>query len=111
MVSLYLRVWSPCLAVHRQLPLSASERSAVVSDQQGLYTQSSTCEKHTGETKSALDNRLETEQPRDKSLTEILAHLPLTEAMFYILLSLAPGKRHGYAILKAWKPSAAERSA
>ncbi|MBN1440634.1 MAG: helix-turn-helix transcriptional regulator [Anaerolineales bacterium] len=25
---------------------------------------------------------------------------PLTEAAFYILLSLAPGPRHGYAILK-----------
>ncbi len=26
--------------------------------------------------------------------------LPLTEPTFYILLSLAPGKKHGYAILK-----------
>ena len=28
------------------------------------------------------------------------SYLPLTEATFYILLSLAPGKKHGYAILK-----------
>jgi DNA-binding PadR family transcriptional regulator len=27
-------------------------------------------------------------------------YLPLTEPTFYILLSLAPGKRHGYAIMK-----------
>ena len=29
-----------------------------------------------------------------------LSHLPLTETTFCILLSLAPGKKHGYAILK-----------
>ena len=29
-----------------------------------------------------------------------LSHLPLTETTFYILLSLAPGRKHGYAILK-----------
>lgn len=28
------------------------------------------------------------------------SYLPLTETTFYILLSLAPAKRHGYAILK-----------
>ncbi len=28
------------------------------------------------------------------------AQLPLTEATFFILLSLAPGQNHGYAILK-----------
>ena len=28
------------------------------------------------------------------------SYLPLTEPTFYILLSLAPGKKHGYAILK-----------
>jgi DNA-binding PadR family transcriptional regulator len=28
-------------------------------------------------------------------------HLPLTEATFFILLSLAPGACHGYAILKS----------
>ncbi len=28
------------------------------------------------------------------------AMLPLTETTFFILLSLAPGRRHGYAILK-----------
>jgi DNA-binding PadR family transcriptional regulator len=27
-------------------------------------------------------------------------HLPLQEPTFFILLSLAPGKKHGYAILK-----------
>jgi DNA-binding PadR family transcriptional regulator len=27
-------------------------------------------------------------------------HLPLTEATLYILLSLAPGAKHGYAIMK-----------
>jgi DNA-binding PadR family transcriptional regulator len=27
-------------------------------------------------------------------------YLPLTEATFYVLLSLAPGRKHGYAILK-----------
>jgi DNA-binding PadR family transcriptional regulator len=28
------------------------------------------------------------------------SHLPLSEATFYILLSLAPARKHGYAILK-----------
>ncbi len=28
------------------------------------------------------------------------SYLPLSEAVFFILLSLAPGPRHGYAILK-----------
>jgi PadR family transcriptional regulator PadR len=28
------------------------------------------------------------------------SYLPLTEPTFYILLSLVPGKKHGYAILK-----------
>lgn len=27
-------------------------------------------------------------------------YLPLTESTFYILLSLAPGKKHGYAIMQ-----------
>jgi len=31
---------------------------------------------------------------------DTLTYLPLTEPTFYILLSLAPGKKHGYAILK-----------
>lgn len=31
---------------------------------------------------------------------EIRSQLPLTEATFFILLSLAPGPRHGYAIMK-----------
>jgi DNA-binding PadR family transcriptional regulator len=30
----------------------------------------------------------------------LYAALPLTEATFFILLSLAPGAKHGYAILK-----------
>jgi len=30
----------------------------------------------------------------------ILSYLPLTEPTFYILLSLASGKKHGYAIMK-----------
>jgi DNA-binding PadR family transcriptional regulator len=29
-----------------------------------------------------------------------LAHLPLTPAMFYVLVALADGQTHGYAILK-----------
>ena len=29
-----------------------------------------------------------------------ISYLPLTEATFYILLSLAPSKKHGYAIMK-----------
>lgn len=32
--------------------------------------------------------------------TAIESQLPLTEATFFILLSLAPGPRHGYAIMK-----------
>ena len=32
--------------------------------------------------------------------TEIQSNLPLTETTLYILLSLAPGPRHGYAIMK-----------
>ena len=31
---------------------------------------------------------------------EPISYLPLTEPTFYILLSLAPGKKHGYAIMK-----------
>jgi DNA-binding PadR family transcriptional regulator len=31
---------------------------------------------------------------------EPLSYLPLTEPTFYILLSLAPGRKHGYAIMK-----------
>jgi DNA-binding PadR family transcriptional regulator len=33
--------------------------------------------------------------------TEIQSFLPLTEATFFILLSLSPGPKHGYAIMKA----------
>lgn len=31
---------------------------------------------------------------------DIQVHLPLTEATFFIMLSLAPGHKHGYAIMK-----------
>jgi DNA-binding PadR family transcriptional regulator len=40
---------------------------------------------------------------------EPIAYLPLTEPTFYILLSLAPGKKHGYAILKDVKDLSKER--
>ncbi len=33
-------------------------------------------------------------------MTTIQEFLPLTEPVFFILLSLAPGPRHGYAIMK-----------
>jgi DNA-binding PadR family transcriptional regulator len=32
--------------------------------------------------------------------SEIAPNLPLTEATYFILLSMAPGPRHGYAIMK-----------
>jgi DNA-binding PadR family transcriptional regulator len=32
--------------------------------------------------------------------TDPITYLPLTEPSFYILLSLVPGKKHGYAIMK-----------
>ncbi len=32
--------------------------------------------------------------------TDIQGNLPLTEATFFILLSLSPGRKHGYAIMK-----------
>ena len=38
-----------------------------------------------------------------------ISYLPLTEPTFYILLSLAPGKKHGYAILKDVKELSRER--
>lgn len=38
-----------------------------------------------------------------------LHYIPLTEPTFYILLSLAPGKKHGYAILKDVKELSSER--
>jgi DNA-binding PadR family transcriptional regulator len=40
---------------------------------------------------------------------EPLSYLPLTEPTFYILLSLAPGRKHGYAILKDVKGLSRER--
>jgi DNA-binding PadR family transcriptional regulator len=41
--------------------------------------------------------------------TDPLSYLPLTEPTFYILLSLAPGKKHGYAIMKDVKDLSGER--
>jgi DNA-binding PadR family transcriptional regulator len=38
-----------------------------------------------------------------------LSYLPLTEPTFYILLSLAPGKKHGYAISKDVKDLSSQR--
>ncbi|HSG45412.1 MAG TPA: helix-turn-helix transcriptional regulator [Anaerolineales bacterium] len=38
-----------------------------------------------------------------------LDYLPLTESTFYILLSLAPGRKHGYAIMKDVKELSRER--
>jgi DNA-binding PadR family transcriptional regulator len=40
------------------------------------------------------DDDMETE-------ADIKSSLPLTEATFFILMSLAPGPKHGYAIMKA----------
>ena len=33
-------------------------------------------------------------------MDKLLSHLPLREPTFFILLSLSPGPKHGYAILK-----------
>jgi DNA-binding PadR family transcriptional regulator len=33
-------------------------------------------------------------------MNSLLSHLPLREPTFFILLSLSPGPKHGYAILK-----------
>ena len=38
-----------------------------------------------------------------------ISYLPLTEPTFYILLSLAPGKKHGYGIMKDVKQLSRER--
>jgi DNA-binding PadR family transcriptional regulator len=38
-----------------------------------------------------------------------LSFLPLTEPTFYILLSLAPGRKHGYAIMKDVRELSRER--
>ena len=40
---------------------------------------------------------------------DTLSHLPLTEPTFYILLSLALGKKHGYAISKDVKDLSNQR--
>jgi DNA-binding PadR family transcriptional regulator len=40
---------------------------------------------------------------------EPLSYLPLTEPTFYILLSLAPGRKHGYAIMKDVRDLSGER--
>ena len=42
--------------------------------------------------------------------TDPISYLPLTESTFYILLSLAPGKKHGYAIMKDVKDLSRERA-
>jgi len=39
----------------------------------------------------------------------VSTHLPLTEATYFILLSLAPGPRHGYAIMKDVRALSQER--
>jgi len=41
--------------------------------------------------------------------TDPLSYLPLTESTFYILLSLAPGRKHGYAIMKDVRGLSRER--
>lgn len=38
-----------------------------------------------------------------------ISYLPLTEPSFYILLSLAPGRKHGYAIMKDVKELSRDR--
>lgn len=40
---------------------------------------------------------------------EIQSHLPLTEVTYFILLSLASGPRHGYAIMKDVQALSQER--
>jgi len=40
---------------------------------------------------------------------EIESNLPLTEATYFILLSLTPGPKHGYAIMKDVHEMSAER--
>jgi DNA-binding PadR family transcriptional regulator len=35
-----------------------------------------------------------------ESLPEIASNLPLTETTYFILLSIAPGARHGYSVMK-----------
>jgi len=43
------------------------------------------------------------------ALPDIQTHLPLTEVTYFILLSLAPGPRHGYAIMKDVRSLSRER--
>ena len=38
-----------------------------------------------------------------------ISYLPLTEPTFYVLLSLAPGEKHGYAIMKDVQALSKER--
>lgn len=40
------------------------------------------------------------EDEMDNSNDQVSKHLPLTEATFFILLSLSSGKKHGYVIMK-----------
>jgi DNA-binding PadR family transcriptional regulator len=47
---------------------------------------------------------------RDMSADQdVLQELPLTEATFFILLSLSSGKKHGYAIMKDVEQLSGER--
>lgn len=41
--------------------------------------------------------------------TEIYSNLPLTETTYFILLSLSPGPRHGYSIMKDVRQLSQER--
>ena len=44
-----------------------------------------------------------TDEPKSSSRPsreDLLEYLPLTPAVFHILLALSPGERHGYAIMK-----------
>jgi DNA-binding PadR family transcriptional regulator len=45
----------------------------------------------------------------DEKLEEVEIYLPLSEVTSYILLSLAPGPRHGYAIMKDVQAVSKER--
>jgi DNA-binding PadR family transcriptional regulator len=38
--------------------------------------------------------------PKHSKTADLAQHLPLTPALFHVLLALADGEKHGYAILK-----------
>lgn len=42
-------------------------------------------------------------------MDDLLSHLPLREPTFFILISLSPGPKHGYAILKEVETSSEGR--